>query len=55
MSLYKNRGQEGKIGPAWELLPVGGGCIKRLRKGEYDGNILDTCMKMEKRVLLKPF
>jgi hypothetical protein len=46
MSLfYKNKVQEGKTGPVWELVPVGGG---RYKEGEYGGNIMYTCVKMAK-------
>jgi hypothetical protein len=46
MSFCKNEGQKDKLGPVWELLPVG---MRRYRKGvkegEYGGNILYSCMK----------
>jgi hypothetical protein len=49
MSLFKNREQEGKTGPVWWLAPVGGGGYKKsVQEGECDGNIMYSCMKMEK-------
>jgi hypothetical protein len=47
---YKNREQEGKIGPVWKGVGVGGGGYKeRVSEGEY------SCLKMEKWDLLKLF
>jgi hypothetical protein len=38
---FKNREQEGKTGPVWGLVPVGGGKHKeRVYKGEYGRNIM---------------
>jgi hypothetical protein len=45
---FKNREQEGKTGPVWRLVPVGGGGYKeRTKEAECSGNILYSCMKME--------
>jgi hypothetical protein len=49
MSLFKNRGQEGKTDRAggwyqWE----GGGYKERVKEGEYGANIEYTCMQIEK-------
>jgi hypothetical protein len=45
MSFFKNRGQEGKIGPVWGLLLMGGGRYKeRAWESEYGRNIMYTCM-----------
>jgi hypothetical protein len=56
MSFSKNEGQQGKTGPVWGLVPVGGGGYKeRVTEDEYDGNTMYSCMKMEKQDLLKLF
>jgi hypothetical protein len=55
MSL-KNGGQKGKTGSVWRLVAVGGGGYKeRVEEGEYGGNVMYSCIKMEKRDLLKLF
>jgi hypothetical protein len=46
---FKNKGQEGKTGPVWGLLPVGEGRYKeRMKEAECSENIRYSCMKMEK-------
>jgi hypothetical protein len=43
----KNEGQEGKTSPVW----WGGGGARHkemVKEGEYDRNIMYSCMKMEK-------
>jgi hypothetical protein len=45
----KNGKQEGKTDLVWGLVPVGcGECKERVQEGEYGGNIMYSCMKMEK-------
>jgi hypothetical protein len=46
----------------WETVPVWGsvsvergGCKERMYEGEYGGNNMYSCMKMEKRDLLQLF
>jgi hypothetical protein len=43
----KKKGQEGKTGSIWGLVPVGG-CKKRVKKGKYGGNSMYSCMKMKR-------
>jgi hypothetical protein len=38
-------GREVKTGPIWGLVPVG--FWEDIRKGEYDGNVIFSYMKME--------
>jgi hypothetical protein len=46
---FKNRKKKGKTGPVWGLVPVKGGRDKkRVKEGEYDGNIMYSRMKIEK-------
>jgi hypothetical protein len=41
MSLFRNKGQEGKTDLVWGLVPVGGGGYKeRVKQGEYGRNII---------------
>jgi hypothetical protein len=48
--------QEDKTGPVWALVPVGRGRMYGNGEGgEYDRNIMYSCMKMEKRDKLKLF
>jgi hypothetical protein len=44
-----NGEQEGKTGPIWELVPVCGGRYKEsVKEAECSGNIIYSCMTMEK-------
>jgi hypothetical protein len=43
---FKNEEQEGKTGPVWGLEP-GRGHKGWVKEGEYSGNIMYSCMKME--------
>jgi hypothetical protein len=46
--IYRTREQEGGTGPAWGLVPVGGGGGgERMKEGEYGANIASTCTQME--------
>jgi hypothetical protein len=46
---FQSGGQAGKTGPVWGLAPVGGRRIKgKGVGGEYGGNVMYSCMKMEK-------
>jgi hypothetical protein len=45
MSIYK--GQEGKTGPAWELVPVCVGWYKERVEGEYGRNTMYKNGKMK--------
>jgi hypothetical protein len=40
--------KEGKTGPVWGLAPFGWGYKKRVKKTECGGNIMYSCMQMEK-------
>jgi hypothetical protein len=45
---FKNERQEGKTGPVWPLVPMGGrGYKERMKEGEYGGNTTYSCIKME--------
>jgi hypothetical protein len=43
---YKNGVQEGKTGPVWGVGTRGRG--EDIKNGEYGGNIVYTCVQMEK-------
>jgi hypothetical protein len=47
MLFYKNGGQEGKTALVWGLASLGEGGHKDVH-GECGGNIMYSCMKMEK-------
>jgi hypothetical protein len=47
MSFFKNEGKEGKAGPVLGLVPVEEGEHKKCVEGEYGGDIIYSCMKME--------
>jgi hypothetical protein len=41
--------QEGKTGPVWRLVLVGGGLYKeRVKEAEFSRTIIYSCMKVEK-------
>jgi hypothetical protein len=48
VSFFKNGGQEDKTGPVWGLVAVGEGDVWKGVGGEYGGNIMYSCMEMEK-------
>jgi hypothetical protein len=56
MSLFKNERQEVKTDPVWELAPLWRGKIQeRVKESEYGGNMMYSCLKIEKWDLLKLF
>jgi hypothetical protein len=45
MSFFKNREQEGKTGPVWGLVPVGGGrLMERVWEDKCGENIMYSCI-----------
>jgi hypothetical protein len=50
MSFFKSGEQKGKtLGPVWRLVPGGGGVYKEnMKEGKSGGDIMYSCMKMEK-------
>jgi hypothetical protein len=45
---FSKTGQEGKIGPVWDWYQwEGGGYKERVAEGEYHGNTMYSCMKMD--------
>jgi hypothetical protein len=48
MTFFKNREQEGKTGPGWEMAQVGEGRYKERVRRVNMVNIMHSCMKMEK-------
>jgi hypothetical protein len=49
MSFFKNKGQEGKVGPVWVWVPVEGrGHKEKVKEDECGGHTMYSCIKMEK-------
>jgi hypothetical protein len=56
MSFFKKEGQEGKTGSHWGCSQCKGeGYKKRIKEAESSGNVICSCMRMEKCDLLKLF